>query len=175
MFSDANKKIIAVTGRDSKNLSNLLATVVNKCKSHAAQIDVVWGNIKEINELSGEVEMYVAVTPEYDSDIYDIDLKSIKCLVLPYSSDNNDFLKNRCDCEIYKYAIDQNKADIVAKNLNHADQFTSFELLFDCSIGRIKFSNEKNLAALNVLACAGAMIACGIDFKEIIEAFKVIG
>lgn len=80
------------------------------------------------------------------------------------------FDKSKINCKkIMTYAIDENGADVVGKNVRYKSDFTAFELLSDSGIGRVYIDGtEKNYPKYALAFACGIMLS-GIDLKTAVD------
>ena len=165
------EKIIAVTGKSSEIISTVLVRALKACNSEES-INVAWGGINEIIDASGDVDISLLVALDFDEEITSEFSQNIKEIVAPYSEACVYKKMAPEDCTVLQYAVEENMADIVAKNVIRTDDYTSFELLAVGRIGRLKFNEEKDTTVQNMLAAAGVMLAAGIDFDSVIMSLN---
>ena len=67
------------------------------------------------------------------------------------------------------YAVDENGADVVGKNVRFKSDFTAFELLSGSGIGRVYIDGTKKNYPKYALALACGIMLSGIDFKTAVD------
>lgn len=93
-------------------------------------------------------------------------LSEFKNIVLPYSLSKSVNIKEK---KLLSYSMDNNEADLIAKNINPQGDKTMFELLGTGVIGRVKLSNSSGFSAELVLAVSSALIAMGIPLASVLD------
>ncbi|MDE7390588.1 MAG: hypothetical protein K2M82_06585 [Lachnospiraceae bacterium] len=73
---------------------------------------------------------------------------------------------------IFTYAVENNSADYVAKNVRDRDGFKTFELLSLNGIGRVYVNDLSEASPSFALALAAALMAVGLTMKEAIEVLS---
>ncbi len=76
--------------------------------------------------------------------------------------------------KVLTYSAVDNRADVVALNLQPHQSSKSFELLYGVEMGRIYISKENKYSMYPVLCVAAALIAGKISVKKVIEIFNSI-
>lgn len=76
--------------------------------------------------------------------------------------------------KVLTYSAVDNRADVVALNLQPHQSSKSFELLYGVEMGRIYISKENKYSMYPVLCVAAALIAGKIPIKKVIEIFNSI-
>ena len=114
------------------------------------------------NEIMSEQSSFIIVT-----DGVQINNCAEKFVAFPYYKG---FDKSKINCKkIMTYAVDENGADIVGKNVRFKSDFTAFELLSNNGIGRVYIDGtEKNYPKYALALACGIMLA-GIDFKTAVD------
>lgn len=107
---------------------------------------------------------YIIITDEKLSLEVNFDGKYV---VIPY---NKNFDKTKINCKkLMTYAVEENGADAVAKNVRFKSDFTAFELLSDYGIGRVYIDGtEKNYPKYALAFACGIMLS-GIGFRTAVD------
>ncbi len=93
-------------------------------------------------------------------------LQKYNRVVFPYNKDRNEN-PPESGIQVIQYSHDEDCADLVAKNIVEADEYTSFELLGTGIIGRIKLHKGSGLTVEAALALSGALLAAGISLSDV--------
>lgn len=71
-----------------------------------------------------------------------------------------------------KYAVDNNNADFVAKNIVYEPAKVRYEMIYNNDLGRCSFAAPGKFSVYNSLAAASAAIMTGISFDRVQQALK---
>ena len=114
------------------------------------------------DDIQYEQSQFVIVTDKTET----IDFAE-KFVAFPYYKG---FDKSEINCKkIMTYAVDENSADVVGKNVRYKSDFTAFELLSSGGIGRVYIDGaEKNYPKYALALACGIMLS-GIDFKTAVD------
>ncbi len=82
---------------------------------------------------------------------------------------------NGLDCKVYRYAVNTNNAENVAKNVNFKNNGVEYELVTLDSIGRVHCPVPGRFSVYNSLCAASVALALGIDFKSVLSAIAKSG
>ena len=105
-----------------------------------------------------------------DVDKIDIKLfKGFKNIVLPYSLSEKLTSKEK---NMLFYSMNNNEADLIAKNINPQEDRTVFELLGTGVIGRVKLSKSSGLSVELVLAVSSALVAMGVPLAAVLNVIN---
>ncbi len=97
----------------------------------------------------------VVITDEASLEKYASDCAG-KSAAVPYEETTSGSLKPAK--KILTYAVEDNRADVIAKNVRNKDEFISFELLAPMGIGRVYTAANDKPRLILALAC-GLMLA----------------
>lgn len=86
--------------------------------------------------------------------------------VVPYGYETQE--KSKC------YSLSNNKADVVLINIQNHPETKSFEIMTDTSMGRVFINNKNNISVENVLMCASAFYALGMNLNDILVVLNSI-
>lgn len=177
-------RLIAVSGKAANEAAQLLTKILRTCNFRVSQLnsnETVW---EEALKIAGNVCDFVILNTE----IFDIDfpdrfvqetalivgetetvdengLKNFKNVVLPYSLYGR--IKENKE-NILFYSLDNNEADLIAKNINPQKDRVVFELLGTGVIGRVKLSRTSGFSVELVLAVSSALIAMGVPLASVL-------
>ena len=114
------------------------------------------------NDIQYEQSRFVIVTDKTKTINF-----AEKLVAFPYYKG---FDKSEINCKkIMTYAVDENSADVVGKNVRYKSDFTAFELLTGSGIGRVYIDGtEKNYPKYALALACGIMLS-GIDFKTAVD------
>lgn len=144
----------------TKPLPQLTGTIkiVGKCsRDMTAYIESLG-----LGGILGGDSVVIAVDEEFSSDL------SGEKLVCPFG---RKFDRGKFNFQqILTYAVEDNGADLIAKNIRERDDFTSFELLAPNGIGRVYVDSSNQRLPYFALALAGGLIFCGISVDTAILA-----
>lgn len=93
-------------------------------------------------------------------------LQKYNCVVFPYNKDRKENPPEG-GAQVIQYSHDEDCADLVAKNIVEAEEYTSFELLGTGIIGRIKLHRGSGLTVEAALALSGALLASGVSLSDV--------
>lgn len=93
-------------------------------------------------------------------------LQKYNRVVFPYNKNKKKHTSAE-GVQVIEYSHDEDCADLVAKNIVEADEYTSFELLGTGIIGRIKLHKGSGLTVEAALALSGALLAAGISLSDV--------
>ncbi len=181
-------KLIAVSGKAAKDAAKLLTMILSTCGFRASQLSLNEPAWEEALETAGDVCDFVVLDTElFDikltdkfsletalvigetKDIDEEGLSKFKNAVLPYSMNGSITERKR---NMLFYSIDNNEADLIAKNINLREDRTVFELLGTGVIGRAKFSRTSGFSVELVLAAASALIAMGVPLASVLNVIN---
>lgn len=74
--------------------------------------------------------------------------------------------------EVLTYAVEENEADVVVKNVRFTDDFTAFELLAKDGIGRIYLNDTGREAPRYAIALACGLILLGMPFRDVLKTLS---
>lgn len=87
-------------------------------------------------------------------------------LAYPYCKDcKTDFFKGK---KVLTYAVEDNGADVVAKNVTDREGFVTFELLSSDGIGRVYAEGDIEKIPIMALALACGLMLAGVPAKDAI-------
>ncbi len=92
--------------------------------------------------------------------------KSFDAAAVPYDRNFGKALSGIKKC--MTYAVDDNGADVVAKNVRISAGFVSFELLSPDGIGRIYIKGNNKAVAKQALALACGLMLAGLPAEKVI-------
>lgn len=101
-------------------------------------------------------------------------LQTCTTLVLPYDEMRKQLLEEKEKEKIVEYSHNDDRADLVAKNITQTAEHINFELVGTGLIGRIKLKEGCGLSVENALALAGALLASDIALKEIANGLSTL-
>ncbi len=177
-------KLIAVSGKESKGAAQLLTRILRDCGYRASQLSLDEPACEEAINTAGDVCDFVVLDTEFLNiklsdkfsletalivgNVESVDEKNFqrfKNAVLPYSLNGS---VNKENGNIIFYSIDDNEADLIAKNINLQEDRTVFELLGTGVIGRARFSKASGFSVELVLAVSSALIAMGVPLASVL-------
>lgn len=78
-------------------------------------------------------------------------------------------------CERLTYAVEDNRADYVARNVRPRADGVDFELVGIGQIGRVRLPIPGRFSVYNALAAATACVAVGMPFDQIVSSLSAVG
>lgn len=90
-----------------------------------------------------------------------------KIAVLNTDDKHYEGIKSACNQRVVTYAVEDLKADYLAKGINYKSDGTVFELVgADVQISRVKTKTPGKFSVYNALCAAATVIALGFDFEQ---------
>ena len=72
------------------------------------------------------------------------------------------------------YSLSNNSARAVLINIQNHTHSKSFEIMFDSNMGRVFIDNSNKTSPRDVLICAAAFLAAGMDFQRVLDVLNEI-
>lgn len=177
-------KLIAVSGKAANEAVQLLTKILRTCSFRVSQLDLRESAWEEALNIAGNVCDFVILnteflditlpekfTPETALIVGEVEafaensLMRFKNVVLPYSLHESITEKKE---NMLFYSMNNNEADLIAKNINPQEDRTVFELLGTGVIGRVKLSKASGFSVELVLAVSSALIAMGVPLASVL-------
>lgn len=181
-------RLIVVCGKTANEAAILLTKILRSAgfiASFLNQEDINWKDaLKTASKVCDFIVLNASVIKEDISEKFNLEIilvlcdaggidmefaKKFKNIVLPYSMGEKLSAKER---NMLFYSMNNNEADLIAKNINPQDDKTVFELLGTGVIGRIKLSKSSGLSIELVLAVSSALVAIGVPLAAVLDVIN---
>lgn len=181
-------RLIAVLGKTANEAAMLLTKILRSAGFIASFLNQYDNNWKDALKTAGKVCDFIILDAALlkedafeefnletvlvlcDTDKIDIKLlKGFKNIVLPYSLSEEVTSKEK---NMLFYSMNNNEADLIAKNINPQEDRTVFELLGTGVIGRVKLSKSSGLSVELVLAVSSALVAMGVPLAAVLNVIN---
>ncbi len=181
-------RLIAVLGKTANEAAMLLTKILRSAGFIASFLNQHDNNWKDALKTAGKVCDFIILDASLlkedafeefnletvlvlcDVDKIDIKLfKGFKNIVLPYSLSEKLTSKEK---NMLFYSMNNNEADLIAKNINPQEDRTVFELLGTGVIGRVKLSKSSGLSVELVLAVSSALVAMGVPLAAVLNVIN---
>lgn len=155
--------ITSFLNQEDSNWKEALKTASKVCDFIILNAAVIKEDISE--EFNLEIILVLCDAEKVDMEL----VKKFKNIVLPYSMCEKFSVKER---NMLFYSMNNNEADLIAKNINPQDNRTVFELLGTGVIGRVKLSKSSGLSVELVLAVSSALVAMGVPLAAVLDVIN---
>lgn len=157
--------IASFLNQEDSEWKDALKTASKVCDFIILNASVIKEDISE--EFNLEIILVLCDADEVDMEL----VKKFKKIVLPYSMCEKFSVKER---NMLFYSMNNNEADLIAKNINPQDNRTVFELLGTGVIGRVKLSKSSGFSVELVLAVSSALVAIGVPLAAVLDVINQI-